>query len=234
ADVVTKMHCQLVQVVMAPPSRTPAATPRLPTAPHRARAALRWDPAYVVMMSARADGVRRAALRPCIDRVAMSCPPVSANPLNSEATVNRARPVRKTVRRDSRSAVRPPSRRPPPDIIRYAVTNHWSWLPPRSRDRPIEGRAVLTTEMSSTTRIWAARATPRRAHDFFGAVASSWSRCCWASAGAECGRGVVVDIVAPSVVAVGWRAVSVVLPDEDGVCGVVIGSPGGPGCGSLR
>ena len=40
-----KMNCQLVQVVIAPPSRTPAATPRLPTAPHVASAVLRCAPA---------------------------------------------------------------------------------------------------------------------------------------------------------------------------------------------
>src|SRR4051794_30756924 len=53
---IQKMNCQLVQVVIAPPRRTPAATPRLPTAPHRASAVLRWVPAYVVVISASADG----------------------------------------------------------------------------------------------------------------------------------------------------------------------------------
>ena len=42
---IQKMYCQLVHVVMAPPTRTPAATPRLPTTPHRASAALRCEPA---------------------------------------------------------------------------------------------------------------------------------------------------------------------------------------------
>ena len=91
------MNCQLVQVVIAPPSSTPAATPRLPTAPHIASAVLRCAPAYVVMISDRADGVSSAALRPWIDRVAMSWPPVSAKPLSSEAAVKRPSPVRKTV-----------------------------------------------------------------------------------------------------------------------------------------
>ncbi len=40
-----KMACQLAHVVRAPPRRTPAATPRLPTAPHMASAVLRWAPA---------------------------------------------------------------------------------------------------------------------------------------------------------------------------------------------
>src|SRR3954453_18010771 len=113
-----KMKCQLLQVVMAPPRSTPPATPRLPTAPHMANAALRWDPAYVVVISDRADGVSRAALRPWMVRVAISWLPPWAKPLNSEATVNRARPVRNPRRRDTRSAMRPPSRSAPPDIIR--------------------------------------------------------------------------------------------------------------------
>ena len=39
-----KMSCQPNQVVSAPPNRTPAAIPRLPTAPHRARPRVRCAP----------------------------------------------------------------------------------------------------------------------------------------------------------------------------------------------
>ena len=67
-----------------------AATPRLPTAPHRARAALRWAPSYVVMISDSADGVSRAALRPCTARAATSSVPFPANPLTSDAIVSGA------------------------------------------------------------------------------------------------------------------------------------------------
>ena len=59
-----KMSCQPAQVVSAPPNRTPAATPRLPTAPHRARPLVRWAPEYVVITSDSAAGVIRAAPRP--------------------------------------------------------------------------------------------------------------------------------------------------------------------------
>ena len=59
-----KMVCQPAQVVRAPPSRTPAATPRDPTAPHRVRPRRRWAPEYVVMMMDSAAGVIRAAARP--------------------------------------------------------------------------------------------------------------------------------------------------------------------------
>ena len=57
-------------------------------------------------------------------------------------------------------------------------------LPPsRCRDRPMVGRAVLTTEMSRTTRIWAVRATARTAQDFLGPAigwtgVASWG-CGW-------------------------------------------------------
>ncbi len=70
------------------------------------------------MTSDSADGVSSAALSPCTARAAISWLPLSANPLTSEATVNRLSPVRKTRRRESRSAIRPPKSSPPPDIIR--------------------------------------------------------------------------------------------------------------------
>ena len=114
---IQKMNCQLVQVVTAPPSRTPAATPRLPTAPHMASAVLRCAPAYVVVMRDSAAGVRSAALRPWTARAATSSPVEPAKPLTMDAAVKRARPVRNTPRRDSRSEMRPPRSRPPPDII---------------------------------------------------------------------------------------------------------------------
>ena len=42
---IRKMKCQLAAVVMKPPTGTPTATPRLPTAPHSARPFLRCSPA---------------------------------------------------------------------------------------------------------------------------------------------------------------------------------------------
>ena len=125
-------------------------------------------------MSDRAEGVSRAALIPWMARAVISWPPLSAKPLSRDAAVNRDRPVRKTLRLDNRSAIRPPRSSPPPDIMRYAVTSHWRSPPRRFSARPIEGSAVLTTEMSSTTRIWAARATPSRAQDFFEPSSSPW------------------------------------------------------------
>ena len=42
---IRKIKCQLAAVVMKPPTGTPTATPRLPTAPHIARPFLRCSPA---------------------------------------------------------------------------------------------------------------------------------------------------------------------------------------------
>ena len=113
-----KMSCQPAHVVRAPPSRTPTATDRLPTAPHSARPRARWLPEYVVMMIDRAAGVMRAAPRPCAARVPMSSPALPAKPDSSDATVNTPIPTRKTRLRGSRSATRPPSSRPPPEVSR--------------------------------------------------------------------------------------------------------------------
>jgi hypothetical protein len=117
------------------------------------------------MMMDRAAGVMRAAARPCPARAAMSCPALPANPLAMEATVKTVRPVRNTHLRDSRSAMRPPNSRAPPDIIRYAVTTHCMSDPSRCRARPMVGRAVFTTEMSRTTRICAASVRARTTQD---------------------------------------------------------------------
>ena len=45
------------------------------------------------------------------------------------------------------------------------MTSHCRSLLPRRRDSPMAGSAVLTTEMSRTTRIWAVRARASTAHD---------------------------------------------------------------------
>ena len=64
------------------------------------------------MISDSAAGVMRAALSPWAARAAMSSVALLAKPLSIDALVNRVSPVRKTRRRDSRSAMRPPSSRP--------------------------------------------------------------------------------------------------------------------------
>ena len=117
------------------------------------------------MMIANAAGVISAAPKPCAARAPTSTPAVEANPLTRDAVVNTARPVIRTRRRDSRSAIRPPSSNPPPDISRYAVTTHCRSPLLNCRSAPMVGNAVLTTEMSNTTRTCATNASASTAHD---------------------------------------------------------------------
>ena len=140
-------------------------------------------------MIANAAGVISAAPNPCAARAPTSTPAVEANPLTRDAVVKTARPVIRTRRRDSRSAIRPPSSNPPPDISRYAVTTHCRSPLLNCRSAPMVGNAVLTTEMSNTTRTCATNASARTAHDtrsggFSGPPGSRW----WSFA-ADCGTG---------------------------------------------
>ena len=140
-------------------------------------------------MIANAAGVISAAPKPWAARAPTSTPAVEANPLTRDAVVKTARPVIRTRRRDSRSAIRPPSSKPPPDISRYAVTTHCRSPLLNCRSAPMVGNAVLTTEMSNTTRICATNASTRMAHDtrfgeFSGPPGSRW----WWFV-ADCGTG---------------------------------------------
>ena len=117
-------------------------------------------------MIAIAAGVISAAPSPCAVRAPINTPAVDAKPLTNDAVVNTVRPVSRTRRRDSRSAIRPPSSSPPPDMSRYAVTSHCRSPLLSCRSAPMVGSAVLTTEMSNTTNTWATNARARMAQDF--------------------------------------------------------------------
>ena len=56
-----------------------------------------------------------------------------------------------TRRRPSRSAIRPPSSRKPPKVSTYAFTTQGRFSCEKSSPSPIDGRATLTIEASSTT-----------------------------------------------------------------------------------
>ncbi len=70
------------------------------------------------MIRDSAAGVISAAPTPCAPRARTISLALEANPLTSEAAVNTNMPVMKTRCLGSRSAIRPPRRRPPPDISR--------------------------------------------------------------------------------------------------------------------
>ena len=109
-------HSQPSVSVRMPPSSTPAAPPAPATAPQIPSALLRSDPsANVVVTIERAAGEMIAAPSPWIDRAAISQPSEVANPPASDAVENTARPMMKRRRRPSRSAMRPPSSRKPPN-----------------------------------------------------------------------------------------------------------------------
>src|SRR5262249_12488845 len=69
-------------------------------------------------------------------------------PQTSEAAVKITTPTRKTRRRPSRSAARPPSRRKPPNAIAYAVMTHCRFSCENFRSFAIDGSATLTIETS--------------------------------------------------------------------------------------
>ena len=109
-------HSQPRYSVSTPPSSTPAAPPEPATAPHTPSALLRSAPSanvFVTIDSAAGDTI--AAPRPWNARATMSWMSVCASPPASEATPNRIRPEMNMRRRPSRSAMRPPSSRKPPN-----------------------------------------------------------------------------------------------------------------------
>ena len=113
-----KIQDQLSALVSAPPSRTPAAPPLPEAAPQIPRATLRSRPSLnVVVRIESAAGASSAAPSPCRPRKAIREPDDQARPLSREKTVNTAMPAMKMRLRPSRSAIRPPSSRTPPNTI---------------------------------------------------------------------------------------------------------------------
>ena len=110
-----KIHSHERASVSTPPSSTPAAAPKPPTAPQTPSAMFRSRPsAKVVIRIASAAGEIVAAPRPWIARAPISDASDQARPQRSDPIVNRTRPTMKMRLRPSRSAVRPPSSRKPP------------------------------------------------------------------------------------------------------------------------
>src|SRR3954449_12479692 len=110
-----KIHDQLRADVSTPPSSTPAAAPKPPTAPQTPSAMLRSRPS--VKVTDRIDsaaGEITAAPSPWNERAGLSDPSDQAKPASSEESVNRTMPARKSRLRPSRSAARPPRSRKPP------------------------------------------------------------------------------------------------------------------------
>ena len=113
-----KIHSQPRYLVSTPPARTPTAAPDPPIAPQMPSALLRSAPSSnVVVMIESAAGEMIAAPRPCTARDAISTASEEASPQANDAAVKTTTPIRNTLRRPSRSAMRPPSSRKPPNVI---------------------------------------------------------------------------------------------------------------------
>ena len=113
-----KIHDQLSELVSAPPSSTPAAPPLPETAPQIPSAKLRSLPSgKVVVRIDSAAGESSAAPRPWRARKPIREPSDQASPSSSELAVKSAIPAMNRRRRPSRSAMRPPSSRTPPNMI---------------------------------------------------------------------------------------------------------------------
>src|SRR3954447_5647868 len=160
-----KIHDQLSQLVSTPPSKTPAAPPLPDAAPPTPSAVFRSRPSSkVVVRIERAAGESSAAPSPWRARKAINDPSDHASPSRSEANVKSARPAMNRRRRPSRSAMRPPSRRKPPNRIAYAVITHWRLSCVKLRSVLMDGSATFTIATSSTTMNWAATTTASANH----------------------------------------------------------------------
>ena len=101
--------------VSRPDSTRPSENPLAPKAEYTLMARVRMGPSWNVVVSSDSPaGAVNAAAMPLMNRAAISRPTLLTSPPNSDATANRARAARKTRRRPSRSAARPPSSSRPP------------------------------------------------------------------------------------------------------------------------
>ena len=112
-----KIHSQLTLFTRIPPRSTPTAPPMPAIAPQMPSALLRSAPSRkVVVRSESAAGEMMAAPSPWIARNAISWAVSPDRPHASDATENSTMPPMNSRRRPSRSAVRPPSIRKPPNV----------------------------------------------------------------------------------------------------------------------
>ena len=150
-----KIHSQLRRSVKTPPSRTPAAAPKPPTAPQTPSAMLRSLPSEkVVIRIESAAGAMIAAPRPCTARAPISDVSLHASAARSDADVKTTRPEMNMRRRPRRSAARPPRSRKPPNTSAYALITHWRFSCENPRSTWIEGSATFTIAMSRTSMNW--------------------------------------------------------------------------------
>ncbi len=112
-----KIHCQPAYWVMIPPRSTPIAPPAPAMPPSAPSALLRSAPsAKVTVVIENTDGERIAAAAPCAVRAKISISDDWDSPAISEVSAKSPRPTMKKIRRPSRSPMRPPRSRNPPNV----------------------------------------------------------------------------------------------------------------------
>jgi hypothetical protein len=118
-------HSQPGPLLISPPSTQPDAPPPAAAAVQMASARERTGPAgSVATSSASADGATSAAPVPWTARAATSAAADGAHAHATEAAEKTSRPARKARRRPYRSATRPASSSPPPNVSVYALITH--------------------------------------------------------------------------------------------------------------
>src|SRR3954464_13828243 len=135
----------------APPTSGPSATPR-PEMPDQAPMARpRFSGAKAVESSVSVSGVTIAAPAPWRARAAISAPADGASAAPADAAVKMARPITNMRRRPKRSPSAAPVSSSTAKVSVYALTVHSRACRPPPSSARIEGRAVVTTRLSSTT-----------------------------------------------------------------------------------
>ncbi len=146
-----KIQCQLSTSVSTPPSSTPATPPAERTKPKMPMAFARSAcsvKSVITRESATAE--TSAPPSPCTARAATSWPCDVASPQARDAAVKSEMPTRNMRRCPNRSPSRPPSRRNPPKVSRYALTTQASPVSEKPRSSLIDGSATFTIVPSRT------------------------------------------------------------------------------------
>jgi hypothetical protein len=112
-----KIHCQPTYSVKTPPRRTPIAAPEPAMPPRMPSALFRSAPSRKVTRTMeKTDGERIAPAAPWRSRATISISDEVERPARSDVARKRLRPTMKSLRRPSRSPMRPPSSRKPPKV----------------------------------------------------------------------------------------------------------------------
>ena len=144
-----KIHRQPAAETSTPPRMSPSVPAAADAPPQTANARLRAGPAGNTAASiANVIGTTNAAASPSAARVTIMTAADGASAEPSEAAANSPVPASSTRRRPSRSPVRPPNSRNPPNGTMYASTIHASPPSEKCSEFLIAGIATLTTVTS--------------------------------------------------------------------------------------